>query len=323
MYTIENKTLTDIADAIREKTGKSGLIKPEDMAGEIEGIKPNLQSKTATTNGTVTADSGYDGLSSVVVDVSGGGAHTAWYGVNAPDNAIGSDGDAYILENENASHQLPEGYTELRYIGTTGLGSTYVDTGYVLKPESVIEVGYSVASNTATNGSYLFGTRYNAQSSSKPAGGVEFLASYNSASNIINGNRSYTVTEINKYNTYSKLTIANNAITIVNQSGTWTVATTQRTADAIAPLILFGLSGYGTTTSPIMRLYYFRVRENDVLTLDIVPVLDDNGAPKLYDTVSQTTFIFGGTPTLEYLDRKQYVNAYVKINGVWTLLEET
>lgn len=71
MYTIENKTLTDIADAIREKTGKSGLIKPEDMAGEIEGIKPNLQSKTATANGTVTADSGYDGLSSVVVDVSG------------------------------------------------------------------------------------------------------------------------------------------------------------------------------------------------------------------------------------------------------------
>lgn len=40
----------------------------------VVNVAPNLQSKTATQNGTVTPDQGYDGLSSVVVNVSGSGS---------------------------------------------------------------------------------------------------------------------------------------------------------------------------------------------------------------------------------------------------------
>lgn len=95
--------LEDIADAIRAKNGSSDTYKPGQMASAIANIPggitptgtvnitqngthdvtqyaeanvsvlPNLQSKTVTENGTVTPDSGYDGLSSVVVNVSGGG----------------------------------------------------------------------------------------------------------------------------------------------------------------------------------------------------------------------------------------------------------
>ena len=96
--------LQDIANAIRRKAGSVAPLRPGDMAAAIADIEagypepsgtlaitangtvnvkdyasanvnvqPSLQSKTVTENGTVTPDAGYDGLSSVVVNVSGGG----------------------------------------------------------------------------------------------------------------------------------------------------------------------------------------------------------------------------------------------------------
>lgn len=83
MARIDNLTnfLTDVADSIRSKTGKSETIAAEDFDTEIESIETGgtLQSKsiTITENGTtsITPDTGYDGLSdvSVTTDVSGGG----------------------------------------------------------------------------------------------------------------------------------------------------------------------------------------------------------------------------------------------------------
>lgn len=121
--------LNNIAEAIRLKNGASTTYRPGDMAAAIQSldtsgihpegtkqitqngthdvtefasanvyVQPNLQSKTTTQNGTVTPDQGYDGLSSVEVNVSGGGGDQPFYILKSDDLSA-----AYNAANKQSS----------------------------------------------------------------------------------------------------------------------------------------------------------------------------------------------------------------------------
>ena len=72
----EETHIKAIANAIRNKTGKTDSLLVRDMASEIDGISvgsgegssnPILQEITITKNGTYLPDEGYDGFSEVTV----------------------------------------------------------------------------------------------------------------------------------------------------------------------------------------------------------------------------------------------------------------
>ena len=138
---ITESNLTAIANAIRAKLGVETTYTPAQMAtaiGTIHG-EPVNQEKTATQNGEVTPDSGYDGLSKVTVNVPNS--------YDAADEGKVVSGGALVAQTARSS-QITENGT---YDTTTNNSVTVnVSGGATLITKTITENGtYNASSDNA------------------------------------------------------------------------------------------------------------------------------------------------------------------------------
>lgn len=247
---------------------ENGTVNVKDYASANVNVQPNLQSKTATQNGTVTADSGYDGLSSVDVNVSGSGMLS---GTTEPEVSLGADGDVYL---QYIDMSIPPGVTIptdceiLTYIEATG--TQWVMTDYI--PVSNTRLVMDCMLLGAANYYTLFGERRNTSSEG-------FYILCNGGNWKFMGNSGETGFS-NALPLIERITIeaAYGEATWTNGSDSGQCTPTAGTTANTLPLFLFTLnsngSDFGTSTHAKMRLYGLSIYEGDTLVRRYVPLLD-------------------------------------------------
>lgn len=180
------------------------------------------------------------------------------------------------------SSRLPEGYTEVQYIQSTG--TQWINTGF--KPNQNTRAALTVDAKPSTAAAWLFGARNG--NTDRTFGLLSFNSQYRSDYN--NSTEEYsTVTPSGKF-TVDKdknVTKFNGTIGVTAKSGVFQCA---------YPMFLFANNNAGTAAGfGSFKLYVCQLYDNGNLIWDFVPCIDPTGAVGLYDQVEGKFYGNAGT----------------------------
>ena len=178
---------------------------------------------------------------------------------------------------------LPEGYTAVEYIQSSG--TQYIDTGRKLTQDSDITIDFSIVGEINRNAG-IFGSRES--------------ASKNNLALFQDGGSGYFSGDFSEYRQHRflmTLTLERTKIR-TNKAGVWINDILKKSWSDVADFetptngLIFDIGNNNWTgNKAIIRLYSY----TDDNTKQLVPCLDANGVPCLYDLISGTAFYNQGT----------------------------
>lgn len=188
-----------------------------------------------------------------------------------------------MWQKAQAQSGLPEGYTALEYIQSSG--SQYIDTGRKLTQDSDITIDFSIVGEINRNAG-IFGSRESASKNN--------LALFQITNpNTFNGDFSEYLNH--RFTTASSL---EGTKIRMNKAGVWVNDILKKSWSDVADFetptngLIFDIgTNNWTGNKAVMQLYSY----TDGNTQKLVPCLDTEGVPCMYDLVSQKPFYNAGT----------------------------
>lgn len=201
-------------------------------------------------------------------------------------------------------------YTPLEYIESTG--TQYIITDYVPKYNSVIDCDWAFVEITNVSQS-LFGYRYGVSS----VGGVYWMGLTNNSSNlfarlgtggeglskiVLTTNTFFNLQVKSDHKLYYNNTLVGNNFVVANTT--------------FGAMGLFCVNQNGTANfKSKSRLRYFRAFEDGQLVLDLIPVLDSNGVPCVYDRANNKFYYNQGTGEFLYQEWNYTPTEHIQLNN--------
>lgn len=194
---------------------------------------------------------------------------------------------------------LPDGYLRCEYLESTG--TQYIDLGYYPNQNTKVETNVNILSHNVSTINYLFGVYDSTRS---------FAVYYSNSSHgwgVLCGTVDNNANVVYKKNIKQKVEFDRNNLSI-NGTSIYTVGSTT-TFTSTKTMYLFWGNGTSNHQS-ISRVYDFKIYENDNIIMNLIPALDSNGTPCMYDTVSGKTFYNQGTGTFRFKVKATVPNNY-------------
>lgn len=183
----------------------------------------------------------------------------------------------FIWQKAQAQSGLPEGFTAVNYLQSSG--TQYIDTGRKLTQDSDITIDFMIVGEKIRNAA-IFGSRESAAKNN--------LGLFQNRNPVV---FSGDFSEYPKYR-FTTGTSLNRTKIRMNKTGVWVNDILQKSWSDVANFetptngLIFDV-GYNNWTGnkAIMRLYSY----TDGDAQQLVPCLDTNGVPCLYDLIGKTT----------------------------------